>query len=394
MIDVLGMLESQWLPQDGKNRALLRGPWEPDEGTGERVVLLIHGLTAAASTFIVQDGGNGVADYLRSNDFDVWFLDWRGSGDPDVVAELKAGLEPCAATCTASSPCPGCRQNIAHFNLDAVAQWDHGQALQKIHDHYGGAKPIQVLAHCVGAGSFAMCVAAGHAAGLNVENVVLNTLPLFFRVARDRQYLIQDYILERTPAKDLAKTWLEVYADSPLDDPTWPEQLAVAWQVWREAETPFYRLPPKLPEGVPADPQFTRLSFLYGEPFEYELVESVRGDVLESYFGTLNLGLCQHVAEICRRGFAASSSAVASPSSYLDSPQNFFDDVTWTTFVTGSNNLLWHREGGSRMEEWLLNELDRAPYRRVVVPGHAHQDLLWSEKATEAVYPTFLAALT
>ena len=48
----------------------------PDTPRGH--VVLIHGASAAYTTFTVP-GGNSLFDALRREDFDVWFLDWRGS---------------------------------------------------------------------------------------------------------------------------------------------------------------------------------------------------------------------------------------------------------------------------------------------------------------------------
>ncbi|HEY3496206.1 MAG TPA: hypothetical protein VGK73_16015, partial [Polyangiaceae bacterium] len=67
------------------------------------------------------------------------------------------------------------------------------------------------------------------------------------------------------------------------------------------------------------------------------------------------------------------------------------------TLVTGAENRLWHRDSVDLMYEWLRNEA--APSKlggtavKHVLPGYAHQDLLWGARAERDVYPLILAGL-
>lgn len=59
------------------------------------------------------------------------------------------------------------------------------------------------------------------------------------------------------------------------------------------------------------------------------------------------------------------------------------------TLITGARNQLWHRDSIDRMYEWLTSGSRTATrkVRKHVVPGYAHQDLLWGVDAEEDVFP-------
>lgn len=354
---------------NGVVRAQLRGPFEtPVKG---KPVLLIHGLSAASNTFEGNDSGVGLAHYLADSGYDVWLLDWRGTGDPKVQAKIRATVDADV--------------NPADFSLDAVAEHDHPAALDAINERYAreGLSPsIAVVAHCVGAATFAMTATLGLAD--NVDRIVLLTIGLFFKLRVTRQLIVQDHILEERTSTELASTWLDQF-DEALT--TWPERLRESYAFWERARFWPVQLSPDV-----EDLHFKRTSFLYGEPFAYELVKRIRGTTLQRFFGPVNLGLLQHACENARCGVAVQrTSGRADADAYLDASGLRGKRIT---LITGHRNLLWHRDSIDRMYEWLLNEgLRDDLVTKHILHRYAHQDLLWSASAVNDVFPLIRAGL-
>src|SRR5207237_531962 len=120
-----------------------------------------HGASAAYTTFLVPKK-RSLSDKLREEGFDVWFLDWRGSH-----CVSKRYLEP-----------PVAKTYTRHFRLDRVSEIDFPEALKKIRE-LAQAESLDVVAHCLGSGTFAQSLAGGHLKDLRLRHVVLSTLGLF-----------------------------------------------------------------------------------------------------------------------------------------------------------------------------------------------------------------------
>lgn len=104
------------------------------ESPGESI-LLVHGLAHGANVFTTRTIPYPLATYLHDQGYEVWLLDHR--------------LSPALAE--ASS-----RQST----MDEIAEHDISAAVAHVYKAAG--KPINVFAHCIGAGSFAMSVLGGH----------------------------------------------------------------------------------------------------------------------------------------------------------------------------------------------------------------------------------------
>ena len=100
-----------------------------------------------------------LADELRKRDFDVWFLDWRGSHL--VSGRYIKGTQ--ASSCA----------NL--FTIDCVARIDIPEALARIRA-LAKADSLKVVAHCLGSGALAQSIAEGNLDGLKLSHVVFSTL--------------------------------------------------------------------------------------------------------------------------------------------------------------------------------------------------------------------------
>ncbi|HTM46295.1 MAG TPA: alpha/beta fold hydrolase [Polyangiaceae bacterium] len=360
----------------------------PNSGKGS--VLLLHGASATSETFHLPNGG--LVDYLQRREWDVWTLDWRGSAH--VVAKV---LE--------DPPRPDHEGEYRKFTLDHTAHEDIPWALDLMQKELGKTQHIAAVAHCFGSGALSIALAAKQAEAVN--NVVLSTLGLFYEAPWDGWIKAEDFILERVLANDP-----ECRVIDPRHYDKWPADMKTAYEVF-----PSRWMPPGDSE---ADRILQRLTFMFGQPYPPEvLVPGIHGPKLKELFGAMHLGLYLHAGQMVRRGYAAQFDAMDTidPPRALESrrrqraasreprehkrvpghyllPEAF--STKRVTLITGTENRLWHRDGIDRMYEWLLAEAPpqgwgRRP-RKHVLPGFAHQDLLWG-KESQKVYELIEQAL-
>jgi cholesterol oxidase len=95
-------------------------------------ILIIHGLATSSLAFATDTIDVNMATYLCRNGYDVWLLDYR----------LSIALPYAARQCT----------------MDQIAHSDMAAAIREVYKQTG---PIQVFAHCIGAGSLAMAILDG-----------------------------------------------------------------------------------------------------------------------------------------------------------------------------------------------------------------------------------------
>lgn len=377
-------------------------------------VLLIHGLSANRHTFLPQHRGvPALAAWLARRGHDVWLEEWRGTGQWSQQQTLY-----------------DIRLARARFTLDAVAQHDHPTALRHIEETWrretGAAPKIAVIAHCVGAATFAMTIARGLAGAC--DRVVLSALGLFFSVAPHRQLLAHDHILDaviepmqsdRCGPHLSGGDWMHpepsgpAYNSVPYRD-YWAEEGALArlYDLWSRFSVDELRLTPRC--GVR---YCERVSFMYGEPYLHRgggVIQRHLGAVhhpkrLPIYFGPAQVQLFHHAVHSTRAGKIVPHPAIFPGQPWIaeaDTPpwdhlsaesRGHFRALDHLTLLTGHQNHLWARDSVDRMFEWL----QRGPggldgrFQKKVLASFAHQDLYWGhdtpQDAEAAIYEGILA---
>jgi len=134
-------------------------------GDGERpAVLLLHGHTASSDMFVLPETRN-LVDVLLDAGYEPWLLDWRGS----------------------------CRlpynETGARYSYDDVALYDLPEAIAYVRERIG-ARQLFVVAHCIGAMSLSLSMAAGLVPGLDgvvAQGVFLT--PKLSRATRFRMHV-------------------------------------------------------------------------------------------------------------------------------------------------------------------------------------------------------------
>ncbi|ALL79629.1 hypothetical protein AD006_31055 (plasmid) [Pseudonocardia sp. EC080610-09] len=119
-------------------------------------VLLVHGHTTSTDMFVMPEHRNLVTTLL-DHGYDVWSLDFRLSNRHTY------------------------NRSPERYTLDDCALYDFPPALDLLRTHIGD-RPLHVVAHCVGALTFSMSLAARRIGGLT--SAVLNSVSLLPRVPR------------------------------------------------------------------------------------------------------------------------------------------------------------------------------------------------------------------
>jgi pimeloyl-ACP methyl ester carboxylesterase len=327
--------------------------WRSPVGKPRHTVLLLHGGSASAETFVVPSAGN-LTQFLNAMDLDVWALDWRGSN--------RVAGKPGAT---------------AVFSLDAAARYDVPGAIAVIRgalEKEGrSADGLRVLGHCLGGGLIAAAVNDGHVAPPTIGAVVMSALGLFYAAPWDGMVKVQDYVIEQVLEVNPPTVTVNVGPQSRF-----PKPMDASYAQW----------PDTLRHHCKCEVCY-QLSFMYGHPFlEENLCDGIHEDGrLDELFNRMPIVLFQHCGQNLRRGLYAP----------LNQPEDLFvlppaakprgDRFSMpVTLITGERNTLWHRESIDRMHEWLLSNGHKGAVKHVI-PGYAHQDLLWGKRSAREVYP-------
>jgi pimeloyl-ACP methyl ester carboxylesterase len=343
-------------------------------GPRGKAVLLVHGASAGSDTFRIAERQT-LVDYLLSQGFDVWTLDWRAS--------MHCGRRLyCANTST-------------DFTIDAAARNDVPAAIACMRDaphHVEGA--IGIVGHCMGGAIVAQGIAQGSIAAADVERVVLTGLGLFYKAAIDNILKAEDHSLEEvlSDGEHLlhpTKKWDPVCAHEPENGP-WHRLLEVPYGIW--LRTP---LPHKC-----GDHFCRRLSYMFGMPYLPDNIPIIHRHHLPSQFGYVPIQLLLHCCQNLRRGWAApyvpNSSRTTLPADREYLRREAFRERK-LTLISGDLNSLWHRDSIDTMYEWLRrgrqSEQPRA-LRKHVLAGYGHQDIHWGSAAPRDVFPLIASGLS
>jgi len=137
-------------------------------------VLLTHGLTASTDMFVLPETRN-LVEVLLDAGFEPWLFDWRGS---------------CRLPYNTEGPA---------YTLDDVALYDMPRAVAEVRARIG-ARKLFMIAHCVGALSLSLSMAAGLVPGLDgvvAQGVFLTPkMPLGARLRMSMADLMRPWISE------------------------------------------------------------------------------------------------------------------------------------------------------------------------------------------------------
>ena len=341
-------ISTHWFTtDDGIGLSMLRF----QRGPADEAVLIIHGLTTSTDMFIMPEHENLVSHLLDQGYNDIWCLDFRMSNRHSYNLFRH------------------------RYTLDDVALYDFPPALDTMRAQIGD-RPIHVLAHCLGAASFAMSLFAGL---VSVASVILNSVSLTPRVpAWSRRKL--------ATAPTLVEHILGVPYLNPRasDDPglTVGELVSRAVTLFhRECDVPAcHMLSMMWGTGWPA---------LYSHENLADVTHRRGGDL----YGATSMNYYRHVNKMIKAGQAVKYDP--DDSTYDRLPNNYFrhapDIQTPVLFMTGEDNKVFTNSNIVCFER--LEKMVPGRHQLHVFPGYGHQDPFMGKDVARDIFPRLVQFL-
>jgi cholesterol oxidase len=308
---------------------------------GTKPVMLVHGLGVSSLIFAIDTIETNLLEYLYAYGYDVWLLDYRSS------IELPA--------------------SHTNYTGDDVALYDYPAAVDKIRE-ITGAETIQAVVHCFGATTFFMAMLAGLQ---GVSSVVCSQVATHSKVPFMTQLKSGLYI--PSLLENLGINSLTAYVDSHAD---WLNELF----------DKALRLYPVDAGVADTSPVSRRISFLYGQLYQLDQLNTATYNSLHEMFGLANINTFEHLALIVRKGHIVNANG---EDIYLPHLERLAIPIT---FIHGVENNCWLPES-TEMTYNLLQEKNGNIYTRHVIPNYGHLDCIFGKNAAKDVYPLILKHL-
>ncbi len=312
------------------------------QGGTKGPVMLVHGLGVSSLIFSIDTIETNLLEYLYVNGYDVWLLDYRSS------IELPASFED--------------------YTADDIATKDYPAAVDKIRE-ITGANSIQTVVHCFGSTTFFMAMLAGLK---GVRSAVCSQIATHGKVpfmTKLNAGLHLPSVLE-----NLGVDTLSAYVDSHAD---WVNQVL----------DKVLKLYPVNAGDGDNSPVSRRISFLYGQLYELEQLNTATYNSLHEMFGVANINSFKHLAKIVRKGHLVSANGkntylphierLAIPISFIHGAKNH----CWLPFSTDITHNLLRKVNGDDL------------YTRHLIPNYGHIDCIFGKNASRDVYPLILQHL-
>ncbi|MDE3180472.1 MAG: alpha/beta fold hydrolase, partial [Acidobacteriota bacterium] len=318
---------------DGVRLRLLRY-----QGGRKGPVILSHGIGVSSLIFRTDTIRTNLVEFLVARGFDVWALDYRGS------IELEA--------------------HRLQFTADDVAAYDYPAAVRRVRE-LTGARSVQMVVHCFGSVAFFMSMLKGLE---GVRSVVVSQVATHLVTAP----LTEIKCGIRIP-ETLGKLGVKALNARVSEAPSWEGKLG-------EAGMRFYPMPSN---QLCSSPVCHRITFMYSQVFEHEMLNALTHNALGELFGATNIRAFSHLARMVRKGHIVTANG---KEAYLPHLERLAIPIA---FVHGGNNRCFLPKSTELTYNLLCERNCRELYTRTVIPGYGHADSILGKNAARDVYPAF-----
>jgi cholesterol oxidase len=321
------------------------------EGGRKGPVMLVHGLGVSSRIFTADTIDTNLAEYLASLGYDVWLLDFRASVD-----------------------LPASR---GQFTGDDVARYDYPAAVDAIRAATG-APDVQVVAHCFGASTLFMALAAGLG---NVRSAV------FSQVAGHVDAPFANELRAGLRLPTLLKTLgIDALTTDIVDDP----DLVVRLYDRALALNPVLRDDQRC-DNVACH----RISFMYAPLYRHQKLNDATHDRIGDLFGIANLSSLRHLSATirARKVVASDGGDVYLPDDPVRLRANLANFRMPIRFVHGGANECFLPSSTQRTLDLLRATHPDIAYDRRVIAEYGHIDCIFGADAARDVYPHIAAHL-
>ena len=331
---------------DGLGLSLTRYQRGPDDA----LVLLVPGLTASSDLFTLPEQYN-LTRYLLDQGFgDVWILDGRISNRHPYNLQRH------------------------RWSADDVALYDYPAALETIRRITGAHKPIHVVAHCFGALTFTMSLAAGLTGP--IQSLVVNGVALTPRVPRLSR-------LKLALGPGLMENLLGVEYINPRwrRQPGFSPAKLLAWGV-------------SLAHGECNCPECHMISFMWGSGkpalYRHENLHPITHRRIGDLLGGSGVHYYRHIHKMVKAGRAVKYDPTEPrhgqlPDDYLEAARRIQTPIL---FVSGQQNRVF-TDSNVHCHRW-FEAHQPGRHRLHLFPDYGHIDVIMGRRAHRDTFPTFI----
>lgn len=329
--------------RDGVDIRLTR--YKSPQADGSKLpVILCHGLGVSSLIFAIDTLETTLLEYLYAAGYDVWLLDYRSS----ILL-------------------PASKQQ---FSADDIALNDYPAAVDQVRSITGAAQ-VDMVVHCYGATTFFMAMLRGLQ---GVRSAVCSQIathmvvPLFNAL---KSGLHVPDVLDALGVRSLT-------TDAKRDE---------AW--WEKLLDDALRLFPVDAGDADTNPVSRRISFLYGQLYEINQLNTATYNALHELFGVAVIDAFDHLAMMVRAGHLVD----------FHNQEVYLTEANWKhlaipiTFIHGAKNQCWLPESTAQTLELLQQHNPDVRYVRHLIPDYGHIDCIFGKDAARDVYPYILEHL-
>jgi cholesterol oxidase len=124
-----------------------------------------------------------------------------------------------------------------------------------------------------------------------------------------------------------------------------------------------------------------RITFMYGQLWELDQLNTATHDTLHETFGVANIEAFEHLALLVRKGHAIDANG---EEKYLPNAKNMALPIR---FIHGAENATFLPEGTEKSMDYLRSANGNGLYDRVVIPKYGHIDCIFGKNAAVDVFP-------
>jgi cholesterol oxidase len=335
----LGKCDEHWIvTSDGTEILLTRyygGPKGP--------VIAAPGFGTSTRAFLTDTIDQNFAEFLFANKYDVWLLDYRGSGK--------------------------LRQRPTQFTIDDIALRDFPAAVGRVLEVTG--KPgVDVVGHCVGSVALLMSLLRGVLEG--VRAAVCSQFSVHINQPGFQQFKAGIHLADIVDSLGIRYMTPSVNSETFHSIDELLDGILRLYPTHEQCDSPVCR----------------RILFMYGEVFRHEQLNDLTHVAIHEMFGLANMKTFRHLSNFVRAGVALD---YAGNDLYLPNVKRLRD--VRIALIQGRQNGMFMPKGTERTFKWLCDNNGPANYSRRVIDGYGHMDCFIGRSAAHDVFPVILQEL-
>ena len=311
------------------------------KGGSKGPVIFSHGLGVSSKIFSLDTIDTNLLEYVYEQGYDVWLLDYRASIDL-----------PAANT---------------QFTADDIANYDYPAAVARVLEETG-AESVQMVVHCFGSTTFFMAMLAG---------------------LKGVRSAFVSQIAAHIKAPVLSKIKAGLYLPEVLDSIGIDSLTAYVDTNTNGIERLYdnaLRLYPIEFEERSNSPVDRRITFMYGQLWELDQLNTTTHETLHELFGVANMSCFEQLALMIRIGHLVAYDGAEIYMQHIDKL------AIPITFIHGAENAAFNPES-TKLTYDLLCKTNGDLYARHVIPDYGHIDCIFGKNAVKDIYPLILEHL-